>query len=233
MNKLLASAVILILPLTKLFGQPAELQPPKKPDPLPAAAKATVDRYDKQVAEAKKVFEAKSAEAAETARKELAKLQEQETRAGRLEAALAIKAEIERLPEKAEVPSANQYIELAKRIKEGTFTAEEWNKLSAPKVNVPSNHEQTVTDYVLRKGDIYIVAPCPTDEWNGNGAIGKPTTYLGNNAGFLRLRVMVGDLFMKDKGFVAEGEGKLIFSPYDNDYGDNTGVVRVKILKIR
>jgi hypothetical protein len=38
---------------------------------------------------------------------------------------------------------------------------------------------------------------------------------------------------MKDKGFVAEGEGKLIFSPYDNDYGDNTGVVRVKILKIR
>jgi hypothetical protein len=233
MKKLLAFiiVVVLMLPLN-VIGEPAEPQSGKKAEPLPAGAKVTMERYDKAAADAKKAFEAKCAEAAEVARKELMKIQEQETRAGRLETALAIKAEIERLPEKAEPAAALSYPDIAKRIKDGTYTAEEWNKLVAPKVvSVPANHEQTVTEYVLKRGDIYLVVPCPTDEWLGNTFIGKPTNYLGNSAGFLRLRVMVGDLFMK--GFVAEGEGKLILSPYDTDYGDNGGGVRVKILKVR
>jgi hypothetical protein len=229
MNKLLATVVILLVPL-QLIGQPGDLPAVKKPDPLPAAARVAMERYDKQVAEAKKTFDVKATEAADVARKELARLQEQETRAGRLDAALAIKAEIERLPEKAEPVSIPPYLEIAKRLKDGTYTAEEWNKLVAPKVSVPATHEQTPTDYVLRKGDIYVVVPCPTDEWTGNVSFGKPTGYQGNG-GYLRLRVMVGDLFMK--GFVAEGEGKLILSPFDQDYGDNSGAVRVKIIKIR
>lgn len=229
--KMLALAIVLLVPTSILFGQPADLSPVVKPDPMPAAARQTMEKYDRSVAEAKKACDAAVVRAADAARKELLRLQEQETKAGRLDAALAIKDQVDRLPEKAEPASTPPYLEIAKRLKDGTYTAEEWNKLVAPKVSVPAIHEQTLTDYVLRKGDIYLVVPCPTDEWSGNVSFGKTVGYQGNSGGFLRLRVMVGDLIVK--GFVAEGEGKLILSPFDQDYGDNSGAVRVKIIKIR
>jgi hypothetical protein len=83
-----------------------------KPDPLPAAARHVVERYNLAVSEARMARDAAVLNAAEAARKELSKVMEAETRAGRLEPALAVKAQIEKLPVKPEDAGASSATEL-------------------------------------------------------------------------------------------------------------------------
>ena len=92
------------LAILTVHGEPADQLPGvHQPDPLPAAARQVMNRYSQAVAEAQKARDAAVLKAAEATRKELVKIQEQETKAGRLEPALAVKAQVDKLPEKQEV----------------------------------------------------------------------------------------------------------------------------------
>ena len=80
-------------------SEPADQLPAaKKPDPLPAAARQTMDRFNMAVTEAQMTLDDAVLKAAETARKELAKTLEAEMKAGRLDTALAVRARLEALP---------------------------------------------------------------------------------------------------------------------------------------
>jgi hypothetical protein len=222
-----------------LFCQPTDLPDVKKPDPLPAAAKVAMERYDKAAAEAKKAYDAAVAKAADAARKELAKIQESETKAGRLETALAVKGQIEKLPDKSDastdIPKA--YLDLADKIASGTLTETEWNSLPGIKVRCEAN---TVTDtrVVMHKGEAWIVVPHPADKWKTNSTT-EPFTYLGvkdpkHPAGpnFMQLQVVVGDVMLK--GYLVEDQdGKLTTRCNDDIPTDNLDSIRVKIIRVR
>jgi len=227
-------AILMLLAALPLFAQSSDLTPPTKPDQLPSTAKQTVERYDKAAAEAKKTFDAAIVKAADAARKDLTKIQESETKAGRLETAMAVKNQIDRLPNAEstafEIPKL--YLDLEERIETGTVTATEWRDLPGTKFRVEASAILDLTKIVLKKGDLFIVVPCPTDKWAGS--IDYPmVNYLGTNGSNtgMRLQVKVGDTAMK--AFMAEGEGVLSMRANDTQPAGNPGSVTVKIIRIR
>jgi len=193
-----------------------------------------MERYDKAASEAKKTFDATIAKAADAARKDLTKIQESETKAGRLEAAIAVKNQIDRLPNAEstafEIPKF--YLDLEERIEAGTMTVTEWKGLPGTKFNVEAATSSNLTKIVLKKGDIYLIAPNPTDKWKGSGPA-IAVNYLGENGSRIgmRLQVKVGDAEMN--AFLAEGEGVLSMRANDTLPADNGGSVTVKIIRIR
>jgi len=88
-------AALLLLAATPLFAQPGDLQPPAKPDPMPASARPAIEKCEKAVAEAKKVYDAACAKAHAQAAKDLEAAIKTETQKGNLDGALLIKAKIE------------------------------------------------------------------------------------------------------------------------------------------
>jgi hypothetical protein len=218
---------------------PNALPEPKKPDLAPPSAKAVNERFQKAVASAKKKYDEEVFKSADLARKDLVKIMETETKAGRLSTALAVRDYIEKLPEKP-VP----FVEEAKKIAEGKLTKKEWEEMEGGQIQVVQStkavHE---THIVLGVGDAYLVAPNPTDLWAENRFPGaKQVNYLGTPAGVMRMSVAVvpvvkskeskGEEKIMD-GFVAEGEGKLVIKVKDTEHSDNAGSVHVKIFKIR
>jgi len=227
-NRPVVTVVLVVLALAYCRAEEG-----KQLDSLPAAAKQAMDRYDKSVAEAKKVYDAAVARAADAARKELLKVQEQETKAGRLESALAVKAQVDKLPEQTPAGSAipKYFLDLADKIADGAFTSDEWGKLQGQKISVDARIEFQESRIVVQKGEVYLVAPNPADTWNGGGIDPVPCTYTGAPNGFMKLRVYLGDNPVN--GYLITGEGKLVLSPYDKGHVDNSGSIRVKIIRIR
>jgi hypothetical protein len=86
--------ILVALALAPLLGHAEDGHPPQ----LPPAARRVLEHYKVVVAEAKLSCDDEIRKAAEVARKELARALDQETRAGRLETALAIRARLEALP---------------------------------------------------------------------------------------------------------------------------------------
>jgi hypothetical protein len=103
---------LILLAALPVFAEPADLQPPPKPEPMPASARPAVERCEKTIAEAKKVYEAACAKAHAQAAKELEAAQKTETQKGNLDGALLIKARIEEY--KADAPGATAQPSTAK-----------------------------------------------------------------------------------------------------------------------
>jgi len=204
---MLTIVIVLLAPISILFAQTADLPPVAKPDPMPAAAKQAVEKYDRSVAEAKKVYDAAVARAADAARKELLRLQEQETKAGRLESAIAIKTQVDKLPEpSAPAESPRFYLDIADKLTKGTLDEAAWAALRTPKeIKVMAENPRTETNITLRRGDLYLIVPNPSDKWSAGPT---PTNYIGNGP-WLKLRVMVNDNIVP--GWIVEGEGRWPF----------------------
>lgn len=244
---MLTIVIVLLAPISILFAQTADLPPVAKPDPMPAAARQTMEKYDRSVAEAKKVYDAAVARAADAARKELLRLQEQETKAGRLESALAIKTQVEKLP--SEDPGLGAllprgYADLLAKVEGGHLTETEWNALPGVKINAAAD-STTDTKIVVHRNEVWLVVPHPTDKWRTSTTI-DPFTYLGIKnpkhttypewcliiPDFMRLQVIAGDVTLK--GYLVEDqEGKLTARCNDHVQNDNLGEIRAKIIKVR
>ncbi len=239
--KMLATLIVLLVPTSILFAQPADLTPPVKPDGLPVAAKQAMERYDKAIGEARKAYEAAATKAADAARKELAKVQESETRSGRLESALAVKAQIDRLPASDDASGTSglpkAYSDILSKVENGSLTETEWNTLPGVKVRIDSAGT-TDTRLVVKKGEVWLIVPNPADRWQGNNTC-QLVNYLGENnpkdapyADYMRLQMLVGEVQVK--GFlVEEMDGKLQARPKDHYNNDNIGAIRAKIIKAR
>jgi hypothetical protein len=234
------SVIILFAFPAWLLAEPADQAPAQKPDPLPASAKKTMEKYDKAMETVKRTYDTAARTAAAFARKDLEQIIEVETKAGRLESAMAVKLRLEQvmliLDEAAkEIPKAYQSI--AEKLAEGTFTEAEWKALPGQKVNVDSR-SVTETKIVVKKGEAWLVAPNPGDKWFGSDTM-PALDYLGDKSGKLAIYPEAMRLEIKIakttpiKGYLVEEEGEITLNPKDHYLGDNKGTLSVKILRVR
>ncbi len=239
MRRLPIVIAILFSP-TVLLGAPAGLPGVREPDPLPVAARRAIDRYDKAVAAAKKAYDEAVAKAAAAARKDLEPIMEAETKAGRLESAMAVKLQIDLLNTQIEVAAKvipDVYLNLADKIENGKLTDQEWKTLPGVKVNADAKGV-TETKVFVRKGEAWLVAPCPSDQWKG-GPNEPPMDYRGDllqaraiYPEFMKMYIRV-DNQQRIMGYIAEGEGQITLNPRDHYPNDNSGTITVKLLRIR
>jgi hypothetical protein len=211
-----------------------------KPDPLPPAAKQSMDRYDKAVADAKRAQDAAIAKAAAATRKDLEQILVTETKAGHLEAAMAVKLRLEQLAVLQEEPSKEipkTYLSVAEKLAEGTLTDPEWKALPGQKVHADAR-SVTETKIVVKKGEAWLVAPSPTDKWVGSDTM-PALNYLGDRTGKLaiypecmRMEIKI-EKTKPIKGYIVEEEGEITLNPKDHYLGDNSGTITVKIIRIR
>ena len=201
---------------------------------MPLAAQTLIDREQAQ----EKVLQDKLATDIAKLHKDLAnRLKPQvdaATRQSDLEGAMAIKAEISLLtvvPPKAgadEVSDPTALMHVVPRMSE-----QEWEDLPGSIVTVMANTAHTVTGITVESGEHYVIAPNPTDLW----AMGPADKYTHCHwDGELRMMMTVGSHDPVDvsspNGLLSQGEGALILSNNDGNYGDNWGFIRVKILKV-
>jgi len=210
----------------------------------PAVAKV-LGEVAKAEEAARKTYDATLAKAKEKAIVDLLKIQDGLTKKGDLDGALLVRAKIAELtadidllgnPAKSSESGAEG---LAKRIAAGRTSAQDYEKMSGQEFVVEA---RTVLDtrITLAKGERFLVFPHPGDVWAAaaTGAHGEPVNYLGRAASDPRheeaamsLVIRVGASVME--GFIAQGDGTLLLSAKDSGLEDNTGRVRVKLVRIR
>lgn len=251
--KMLATLIVLLVPTSILFAQPADLISPVKPDGLPVAAKQAIERHDKAVDAAKKAYDAALAKAAADARKDLEKILDTETRAGRLESALAVKARMELLaqpggagtaapaaapaatPASTELPKA--YQALVEKVQSGTLTEAEWKGLPGQKLPVDSK-KVLDTGIMVKKGEVYLVVPNPGDKWFGSDTM-PALDYRGDLTGKLAIYKEAMRLLVKlnrtstIKNYVVDEEGEITLNANDHYLADNRGVIDVKVIRVK
>ncbi len=88
-------AVLMLLVALPLGAQPGDPQPPAPPPPPPAVAKPSIDKCEKSMADAKKVYEIACARARAQAIRELEYILKTELSRGNLDNAVLIRAKIE------------------------------------------------------------------------------------------------------------------------------------------
>ncbi len=202
---------------------------------LPADATKLVEAFDTDAAkiraDAEKAVDKRAAEL--TAK--LQKAQDAAMKRGDLDGANAIKAAIEKAAPNAvsksggsEIADPSQLLHAIPRM-----NAKEWDALPGTEITVMAAREKTDTGITLAKNERYIVVPHPTDLW----AMGPKDKYANVKwDGEIHMMIKVGAADSVDASLpgklVAQGEGELMLSASDGNFGDNWGSVRVKILKV-
>jgi len=147
---------------------------------MPADAQKIIDKYDKAIAEAKKVYDAAVAKARDQALKELKPIQTAETKKGNLENALLVKGKIEELT--AEIPKPAAEGDLSTPISPSIDTAViavlgKW--LIGGKYPVEFNangtirKENKIGKYVVEKGKVIVTW---SEGWVDTLRLPKPGT---------------------------------------------------------
>jgi len=125
---------------------------------------------------------------------------------------------------------------------------ERWAELQGKEFIVPANpRNECHTGIIVEKNERYLVVPCPVDKWNtsphrwtdvdfhGHLGEGKRASN-GMPAMQLCYSLDAAPLVSVVDNYIISGSGKLLLAPSDRegggDFGNNTGSVRVKIIKI-
>jgi hypothetical protein len=223
-NLFLFTLIVLLLASTA-FGEDT---PPSK---MPLAAQAIINREQDQ----EKTLQDKLALDIAKLHADLAKrLKPQEDfaiRNANLDGAEAIKQEISALTPKSDADEVSDPTALMHSIPR--MSEQDWEDLPGSTITVMANTAHTVTGITVGSGEHYVIAPNPTDLW----AMGPADKYTHCRwDGELRMMMTVGAHDPVDvsspNGLLSQGEGALILSNNDGNYGDNWGFIRVKILKV-
>lgn len=200
---------------------------------IPAEERPIFAMLDADLAEADRSYHISQAEAKETAIKGLEKLLKAEQQKKKISPlASDLEVRIEELRREAALLrdepllKANQIDE---KIRKKEFTEDEWKAIPASIFTVDAKEPRNPTKFTVTAGQLYYVVPNPVDLWWGG--VGDKLTWKGKADGWMKLVIMCGEKEIVDKLFVAE-TGPLNFGPHDNTCGDNTGAIRVKILRI-
>lgn len=212
----------------------------------PPAVVKVIDEVAKAEEVARKAYDAAVAKAKEKAIADLLKIQEGLTKKGDLDGALLVReriaelnADIDLLGNPTKGSAGGGAEAQAKRIAAGKITTQEYERIAGREITVEARAVLD-TKVVLAKGERYLVFPNPTDLWAAahSGEHSEPVNYLGREAGDPRsedapmsLVIRVDAAVMP--GFIAQGEGRLFLSAKDGGLEDNTGKVRVKLVRIR
>jgi hypothetical protein len=228
---------------------------------LPASAQALVDGYQAASARIAGKAQQEIAKEREHLLAVLQQEKDAETGRGNLAAALAIKAKIEALTSGRDQASLNVQLagedvrealaapnnaiplERAQAIAGALdhLTEADWDRLGGLGFVVDS-HSVTgavETGVALKEGERLLVVPNPNDKWRcgANPNDNAPMTFLGDVVKDPRGTIRWGCLYLQlgDKvmppGF-AIGVGRLWLKCNDGTTVDNSGVIRVKVLKV-
>ena len=125
----------------------------------------------------------------------------------------------------------------------------DWSKLTGKTFKISANLTKALsTGIILNKNEQYLIIPNPDDLWNSSPDRWKAVNYKGhidtwekaaNGMPYMKLCYMLGSekkLMPLDK-FKVKGEGELKLASSDTEGGghvsNNTGFVRVKVLKLK
>ena len=219
---------------------------------LPAAAEAALAKYEVTVGQSLEAHHRAQAKALDTVIAALQKLESSETKAGRLESALALKAERARLDAEAK-NLANRALSL------GTpgidparlvcSNAKEWQALPPALATVSADaSKETAIDLKIAKGDKVVIVPNPDDLWTWGPGY-APTNYRGateegktGTNGAMHMEYRIVDETGSKRGGVVNpataltlGEQVIKLRPRKNEAEWDTcgGTIRVKIYKVK
>jgi len=129
--------------------------------------------------------------------------------------------------------------EINKVLIEGSFLASEWDNVATETmITVDGKEEWTDTKIKINAGEVWLVVPNPGDTWKGNAAM-SAVGYLGFKGqpmpGAMRLTIKIGETVQSSTSFIlATDSGRLMLGNQDEkDWSDNSGTMRVKLLRIR
>jgi len=130
-------------------------------------------------------------------------------------------------------------IEVNKMLVEGSFVASEWDNVATETIiTVDGKTEWTDTKIKINAGNVWLLVPHPDDTWKGNTAMSS-VGYLGFKGqpmlGAMRLTIKVGETLQPSTSFILSTDnGRLMLGNQDEkDWSDNSGSMRVKLLRIR
>lgn len=199
--------------------------------------KASVDQAKTVLAAAQKVYDDKVKAAKEVLAVKLKAEIAAKTRAGDLDGALKIKARLEEASQVSQDTAAKKPNQIVHEndVDYNNLTAEFWDSVPVSPIKVDASSKSVDAKMELGIGERVIIIPHPDDKWKANPT-GEPSDFRGfneapNGMPWMQLCFKIGPGKMQKYG-VAEGPGKLTLMANDTGYGDNSGSIRVKIVKI-
>ncbi len=208
------------------------------PSPMPPAAQQSVDRFEER---RKKLLEechaAIDKEQAKTVA-DLEKAVKDETKKGNLDAALAVRAEIQRLKAPALQDEADLIGNKDPNWFENVKTGEDWERVRG-KVGTVLATAQFDTGVDLKEGQKLVILPHPSDTWSPmpsipavdyKGGYGVVGMVRGNQVMTLAWKIGDGKETAVSKSKIASGVGRLFLFPIDQNLNDNSGSIRVKLV---
>lgn len=198
--------------------------------PLPPAAETALAKYAEAVSAADKEAFAKKQKAQAEALKTLDKLQQEATKAGNLDTALALRKQREALAQ-------DQQSDLLVA-GDAPTTAAEWDKLQGRVVKVLATQPLELTE--LPPGLAFRIVPHPADTWQGGSA--QPTVGYRGIVGSLSLNLLPQMAMLVSQGgkdqlvdplATLHSDTKVMLHCNDLIPGDNLGAIRVKIVAVK
>lgn len=214
---------------------------------LPSTAARAVTTYDKEVAKAQAEYEAALKRSKSKLLKVLDSEKTRETKAGRLETALAIKAKIDSLTEgidilgnptdtlatiKSALVTEAQAKALGEALQADSITEKDWDKLPGKEYQIPCSGKKLPLP--MKKDEVYIIVPNPTDTWENNvswkGEVGIPN-YLGRGGNRRCLIWNIDQKIWGTAGIVTvPANGNMTFQ-LNTSAAKGTGTLRIKVFK--
>ena len=207
--------------------------PPAFDPKLPSDAASLLIAYDKDIAKIQSDADVATALRTEKLRGLLLKAQESATKKGDLDAALAVKGEIEKLKkpvEQPKKPSLSINAEKMQAVIKRGVNATEWDSMPGDVLTVKATAALPADFHTA-----VLIVPHPTDTWS-NGV--QPCTSEGNGKIFngmsaSALLIVTGDDNKEVKKGITTPAGAVTLRMNDGDLSNNTGFIRVKICPIQ
>lgn len=227
---------------------------------IPEAAQRQIDAAQAAIDKAKQTYQQAVKRESERLAQALEQAKAAATRSGKFEDAMAVKAAQERLAggtilqwevtaaldtlgdgdglPRSPLVSEAQAKQLALLVP--TITAAQWDQLPGQLVTIDARSDLTPVPFPVKAGERYVIVPHPDDRWlnvggtptltaRGGGAYGQyPIMALLAQSGTQIVEVMKQPMIT-----IPAGGERIDLYGHDRGHGDNSGSMRVKILKVR
>lgn len=196
---------------------------------LPPDAQAAIDKAEKSISTIQGKADGEILKVRQELVKALTKAQESATKKGDLNAALAIKAQIDAIPAESLLGPQPRFD--PSKLK--SYNTKTWDSFPGDIVKVVANESPTIA--TLGKDDELIALPHPDDLWASHDK-GKKVNYKGDSVQLGEFMHMVMVVVQGDRIAILDttkpitGEGPVIIKANDDNPWNNVGIMRVKVI---
>lgn len=198
----------------------------------PPEVKPVLAKLDAGLAEAERDWHLAQAKLKEEALKELDKMLKAERKKKASTLAIDLEARIQALGREAALLRDEPLLQanrIEEKLRTKSFTVEDWDAIPVPVLTLESRESRTAAKIKVAAGDLYLIAPHPTDVWRAHPEMEK-VDFRGDKEGHMRMLVRCGE--KEVDGFFVSETGPLTIGPKDDKCGDNLGSIRVKIIRV-